>query len=109
MGHLTLLISPIAFLVAFVWLMRSRSLRKVALKTDVDSKLTSSRELGIKPGDEGITLSRLAPIGKALINDVEVEAKSTGEFIDENTPVKVLRVDGYNVLVTRTEPSETHA
>jgi membrane-bound ClpP family serine protease len=108
-GHLTLLISPIAFIVAFVWLMRSRSLRKVALKTDVDSKLTSSRELGIKPGDEGITLSRLAPIGKALINDVEVEAKSTGEFIDENTPVKVLRVDGYNVLVTRIEPSETHA
>lgn len=108
-GHATLLLSLVAFIAAFAWLLRSRSLRKVALKTDVDSKLTSSRDLGINPGDEGITLSRLAPIGKAIIGDVEVEAKSTGELIDEGTPIKVLRVDGYNVLVTRIEKTETHA
>ena len=108
-GHAALLLSLATFVAAFMWLLRSRSLRKVALKTDVDSKLTSSRELGINPGNEGVTLSRLAPIGKALIGDVEVEAKSTGELIDEGTPIKVLRVDGYNVLVTRTEKTETHA
>ena len=61
--------------------------------------LVSSRDLGIVPGDEGLTLSRLAPIGKARINGITVEAKSMDELIDENTPVEVIRVDGYNVIV----------
>lgn len=102
-GHITLLASVVIFAIIFVWLLRSKSFNRVALKTDVDSKLTSSRELGIEKGDEGITLSRLAPIGKALIKDITVEAKSTGEFIDEDTPIVVIRVDGYNVLVTTKE------
>ena len=88
-GHATLAFS----------LLRSRSFNKVALHTNIDSRLTSSRELGIQPGDEGITLSRLAPIGKARIKGIVVEAKSTNELIDEETPVVVVRVDSYNVLV----------
>ncbi len=102
-GHITLAASILTFGAAFAWLLRSRSFNRVALKTDVDSRLTSSRELGIEVGDEGITLSRLAPIGKARIKEITVEAKSTGEFIDEDTPVVVVRVDGYNVLVTTKE------
>ncbi len=102
-GHITLVSSIVVFSAAFAWLLRSKSFNKVALHTDVDSKLTSSRELGIEVGDEGITLSRLAPIGKARIKDITVEAKSIGEFIDEETPVVVMRVDGYNVLVTTKE------
>ena len=105
-GHITLFLSLTA---SFVWLLRARSFNKVALKTDVDSKLTSSRDLGIEPGDEGITLSRLAPIGKARIKGITVEAKSMDELIDENTPVEVLRVDGYNVLVKRKEQTDIHA
>jgi membrane-bound ClpP family serine protease len=102
-GHITLVGSIAAFGIAFAWLLRSKSFSSVALKTDVDSTLTSSRDLGIQAGDEGITLSRLAPIGKALIKDIPVEAKSTGEFIDEDTPIVVMRVDGYNVLVIEKE------
>ena len=108
-GHITLFLSLTAFAASFVWLLRARSFNKVALKTDVDSKLTSSRDLGIEPGDEGITLSRLAPIGKARIKGITVEAKSMDELIDENTPVEVLRVDGYNVLVKRKEQTDIHA
>ena len=81
--------------------MRSRSLNKLALHTDVDSRLESSRDLGIKEGDEGITLSRLAPIGKAQFGTVSVEAKSETEFIDEKTPVVIVRVEGYHVIVRR--------
>lgn len=102
-GHITLFLSLITFGGAFVWLLRSRSFNRVALNTDVDSKLTSSRDLDIKPGDAGITLSRLAPVGKARFNGITVEAKSMDELIDENTPVEIVRVDGYNVLVKKIE------
>ena len=108
-GHLTLSLSIIAFGVIFAWLLRSRSFNKIALKTDIDSKLTSSRDLGIEPGDEGITLSRLAPIGKARIKGVNVEAKSQDELIDENTPIVVIRVDSYNVIVRPKEETNIHA
>ncbi|MCC8142562.1 MAG: NfeD family protein [Tannerellaceae bacterium] len=56
--------------------------------------------MGSNPGDEGITLSRLAPIGKATINGIVVEAKSEEGFIDEEVPLVVVHVDGYNVIVT---------
>lgn len=98
-GHITLSLSIIIFGIIFGWLLRSRSFNKVALKTDIDSKLTSSKDLGIQVGDEGVTISRLAPIGKARINGITVEAKSLDELIDENTPIKVIRVDSYNVIV----------
>jgi membrane-bound ClpP family serine protease len=102
-GLIALVSSVAVFGGAFAWLLRSKSFNKVALHTDIDSKVTSARELDIHPGDEGLTLSRLAPIGKASIHGITVEAKSTGDFIDENTPVRVLRIDGYNVLVTKKE------
>lgn len=102
-GTIALVSSLVAFGIAFLWLMRSNSFHRVALKTDVDSKLTSTRELGIEPGDEGLTLSRLAPIGKARINEQVVEAKAIGELIDEDTRIVVVRVDGYNVLVRACE------
>lgn len=98
-GNVTLAVSLLVFVASFVWLLRSKSFNRVALKTDIDSKLVSSRDLGIVPGDEGLALSRLAPIGKARINGIMVEAKSVDELIDENTPVEVIRVDGYNVIV----------
>ena len=108
-GHLTLSLSIITFGIIFAWLLRSRSFNKIALKTDIDSKLTSSRDLGIEPGDEGITLSRLAPIGKARIKGINVEAKSQDELIDENTPIVVIRVDSYNVIVRPKEETNIHA
>ena len=102
-GNITLIVSAVVFVIGFVWLMRSRSLNKLALHTDVDSRLESSRDLGIKDGDEGIALSRLAPIGKAQFGDITEEAKSETEFIDEKTPVVIVRVEGYNVIVRRKE------
>jgi membrane-bound ClpP family serine protease len=98
-GHITLAASIVVFASLFVWMARGKSLKKIALNTDIDSKLDSVADLGIKPGDEGLTTSRLAPIGKAKFNNVTVEAKSTGEFINENVRVVALRVDGYNVVV----------
>ena len=100
-GHVTLGVSIVVFVIAFAWLLRSNSFNRVALKADVDSKLVSSRDLGIQPGDTGITLSRLAPIGKACIKDITVEAKFLDELIDENTPIRVIRVDGYNIIVEK--------
>ena len=100
-GNITLGSSIVVFGGLFLWLMRSNSFHRVSLKTNIDSTIESPRDMDLKAGDEGVTLSRLAPIGKARFNNITIEAKSTNEFIDEDTPVVIVRIDGYNVLVEK--------
>lgn len=102
-GNISLISSIIIFSIAFVWLLRSKALDKIALKTNVDGKIASNNDLNIHPADEGITLSRLAPMGKARINGITVEVKSTGDFINEHTSIEVLKVDAGSILVQEKE------
>lgn len=98
-GNITLGISLSLFVVIFLWMLRSRSFSRVALRTDVDSRLTSSLELGLKPGDKGITVSRLAPMGKIRVGNVVTEAKSRDGFVDENTPIVIVHIESDLILV----------
>ena len=100
-GNITLSSSIVIFGGIFLWLLRSNSFHRVSLKTNIESTVESPRNMDLNVGDEGITLSRLAPIGKARFHHITIEAKSTGEFIDENTPVVIVRIDGYNVIVEK--------
>lgn len=102
-GNITVAASVIVFGISFLWLMKSGALNKIALNEEIDSKVESFEKDKIKPGDKGISLSRLNPMGKVRINGETVEAKSTGDFIDEERPIVVLKVFATNVLV---EPDE---
>ena len=98
-GNISLISAGLVFAISFFWLLRSNSFSKVALKKEVGGKLVSCRDVGIEPGDEGITLSRLNPMGKIKVKGITVEAKSFNGFVDENIPVVVVRIDASNVLV----------
>jgi len=100
-GNVTLGSSIIVFGGIFLWLLRSNSFHRVSLKTNIESTVESPRNMDLNVGDEGMTLSRLAPIGKARFGHITIEAKSTNEFIDEHTPVVIVRIDGYNVIVEK--------
>ena len=100
-GNITLGSSVVVFGGIFLWLLRSNSFHRVSLKTNIESTVESPRNMDLNVGDEGMTLSRLAPIGKARFHQITIEAKSTGEFIDENTPVVIMRIEGYNVIVEK--------
>ena len=101
-GNITLATSVVALGGSFVWLVKSKSLQKISLNTNIEDKVDNSNLLKIKAGDTGISLSRLNPIGKVMVNDTEVEGKSiSGEFIEEDTQIEVVKVETYNVLVKR--------
>ena len=70
------------------------------LNTNVmGSVATEDLATKIKPGDEGITISRLSPMGKLRINNMVIEASSTGEYINPRTKVVVVRLSGPKVIV----------
>jgi len=100
-GNVTLASSAVVFGGIFIWLLRANSFQRVSLKTNIESTVESPRNMDLKVGDEGLTLSRLAPIGKARFRHITIEAKSTNEFIDENTPVVIVRIEGYHVVVEK--------
>lgn len=101
-GTIALVSAALLLSVTFIWLVKSRSLQKIGLKTNIEDTVDNSDLKTIQPGDKGTALSRLNPIGKVMINDVVVEGKSfDGEFIDEDSPVEVKQVNPYNVIVKK--------
>jgi len=101
-GNISLAASAASLGGAFVWLLRSKSLRKISLNTNIEGTVDNTNLLKMAAGDAGITVSRLNPIGKVMVNGTEAEGKSVdGEFIDEDTDIEVVKVETYHVLVKR--------
>ena len=98
-GFYTIIISVVALSLAIWYFMKSKTLDKMSLHTNIDAKVETVDESIIKIGDKGITVSRLAPVGKVKINGETVEAKSLFDFIDEDTEVEVVAVNATNVEV----------
>ena len=72
--------------------MRSKTLDRVSLKTNITGKVDRTAERSIKVGDTGITTTRLALVGYADIGGQIVEVKSADGFLDEKTPIVVTRI-----------------
>ncbi|MDR1763499.1 MAG: hypothetical protein LBR64_06055 [Dysgonamonadaceae bacterium] len=98
-GTIALVLMLLAFGVTFIGLIKSKALDRLALKTDIDSTVASSASINIKEGDTGISVSRLNPIGKVKVNNITMEAKTLGEFMDENTEIQVVKVSPVQLIV----------
>ena len=103
-GNIALALSVITFLVTFFWLIKSKAINKIGLHTDIDSTVADKKLMDeIKEGDEGITVSRLNPIGKVKVNQITVEAKTLGDFLDDNVEIVVLKVYPTQIVVKEKE------
>ena len=106
-GFTTLGISAVACVLCLVWFMRSKTLDRVSLKTDIKGKAGYTPvEQGIKAGYTGITTTRLALIGYAEIKGHIVEVKSEDGFLDEKTPIIVTRITPDTIFVRKNENSD---
>jgi membrane-bound ClpP family serine protease len=98
-GFITLLVVLISAPALIVYFFRSKAGKRMVLETNIDGKVETFETDDIHPGDTGITLGRLAPMGKIKVNGMSVEAQSTGSYIDQNKPVKILKVYPGKVIV----------
>ena len=69
------------------WLMHSKTLEKYSLHKSIDSTAASAEQLSVRPGDEG--------------GGRTVEVKSADGFLDEGTPVVVVRVEDAQITVKK--------
>jgi membrane-bound ClpP family serine protease len=99
-GHITLISTLAATVFTVAFALRAKTWKYFMLDTNIDGSVDSGEiEDHVKPGDEGISLSRLNPMGKARINDIVLEATSTGPIIDQKVEIVVVRMEGSKVIV----------
>ncbi|TVQ09761.1 MAG: hypothetical protein EA361_14910 [Bacteroidetes bacterium] len=79
--------------------LKSNTWKKAMLGTEVDGKVNTVEIDKVKPGDEGMAITRLNPMGKALINDEYYEVTSKDNLLNQNTPIVVTKVEGNKIIV----------
>ncbi len=92
-----LLMSTLLIILVF----RSKTWNKVTLHSKVEGKSgvnTNIKDL-LKIGDKGVAISRIAPMGKAKINNEYFEVSSLGEFIDNGNNIEVINIENNKIFV----------
>ncbi|HRZ78135.1 MAG TPA: NfeD family protein [Bacteroidales bacterium] len=98
-GHYTLITTILATVGALYFSLKSKTWKRLALNKNIEGKMNVVDEESIHPGDRGRTISRLAPMGKAMINGAIVEVQSLTGFVDEEKEVTVVKVSSHKILV----------
>ena len=98
-GMYTLLVTAGVSIITIYYVFKKNTWKKVGLKSSIDSRHTPFDNTKIHAGDSGRTITRLAPIGKVIVNDIICEGKSLSGFINENTEIEVTKVLNTQLIV----------
>ena len=80
--------------------LRAKTWKRAVLHTNIEGKVNESPEAGlINPGDKGITVTRLAPIGKVRINGIILEGKSIAGYLTPKTEIEIIKLVGSQAIV----------
>jgi len=98
-GTFALIGTGIMFIIFLIYALRAKTWDRLSLHSEIDSRVNVVDTNDIKTGDRGMTVSRLAPMGKIMIHDKILEGKSEFGLIDENREIEVVHVSDSTVIV----------
>lgn len=98
-GNITLVATMFIGVILLVLSFRSGTWKRLMLDSSIKGQVETVEEEKIHVGDEGIAITRLNPIGKVQVNDILMEGKCPGQFVDENTKVIVQKVFKTYIIV----------
>ena len=98
-GNIVLISTVIFAIILFIISFKSGTWDRLMLKSSITGQVETVEENSIEPGDTGITITRLNPIGKVKVKDQIIEAKCPGQFVDPNTEVIVKEVFKTYIIV----------
>lgn len=73
--------------------------KKMVLESEITGTVDEVNDAKVHVGDEGISLGRLAPMGKVRVNGETLEGKSMSGFVDENVKIKVVEITKTHVNI----------
>ena len=95
-------ISTIGFFLLIKYIPSTRTWRKFILSTQQKRELgytVGTKELKRLTGKEGIAITTLRPSGKAEVNGKKLNVITRGEYVDSNTKIKIISVEGNKIVV----------
>lgn len=100
-GLLVLGITVLVMIVLTVVMLKAGTWNKFMLKTAIDGKVDTvgAEEGKVKAGDRGVTVTRLAPGGKVLVNGEYFEAKAIDILVDPRQEIEVVRIEDNKLIV----------
>ena len=98
-GVLTLVTTLILSLAAIGLALKSNTWKKAMLDSEIDGRVNVIETGKVQAGYEGVTITRLNPMGKAMIGEEYYEVQSKDNLISENTAITVVKVEGNKIIV----------
>jgi len=98
-GFLTLAIVLIVSPLMIVYLFKGKTGKKMVLDAVITGIANEIDQEKVKVGDIGITIGRLAPMGKIKVNGEVVEVRSTGLFVNPGEKVKIIQIEKSQITV----------
>ena len=102
-GFVTILGTLAISLVSIGMALRSNTWKKAMHSSALEGRVNLVDADKVVKGDEGVSITRLNPMGKALIKEDYYEVTSKDNLIAENTPILVVKVDGNKIIVKSKE------
>ncbi|SNS96950.1 NfeD-like C-terminal, partner-binding [Ekhidna lutea] len=98
-GTIVLILAVIVNVLSLVLAFRGKTWERFSLQQSHESKVNQDFKHSLKLGDKGRTISTLKPIGKAIFNDVVIEVRSKGNYVDENVEIEIEKIDNTRIFV----------
>lgn len=99
-GSIVVAVILVLSLVATVVSLRAKTWQRFSLKQEIrSSSMPVSPAEELRPGDRGVTVSRLSPMGKVEIAGRIYEAKSLGSYVDPQRDVEIVGFENFSVIV----------
>ncbi|MCD6090365.1 MAG: hypothetical protein J7J72_02580 [Bacteroidales bacterium] len=102
-GIFALIGTSIFSIVLLVLSLRSKTWKKAMLTTSINSKMDQVKQ-NVSVGDEGISISRLTPMGKARFGEHFIEVSTFGEFVNPESDIRIIEIKNNKILVEIIKP-----
>ena len=102
-GTIVLIGSVVVCAILIAILIKTKTWSKFSLNEESDSRVNQIDPHTIAVGARGVTVARLAPTGKAIIDGQLVEVHAVNRFVEQDCPIEVIAVDGYRIDVRQVD------
>jgi membrane-bound ClpP family serine protease len=98
-GFLTLAFVLVVSPLLVYYFFKGKAGKSMVLNTVLTGIANEINPEKVKVGDIGVTIGRLAPMGKIKVNDEVVEVRSTGTFVNPGEKVRIIHIEKSLVTV----------
>ncbi|MBQ6754832.1 MAG: NfeD family protein [Bacteroidales bacterium] len=99
-GGVIILFDVLTCIILVIWSLKTKVWKRFAQKEEISSKVNEIKTV-VNVGDRGKTITRLAPMGTALINNERMEVYTSTSFLDPETEIVVEEVSGSKIRVNK--------